>query len=354
MDVAAAAATISSTSVSATDSSSDFPPGESLSRKELQKYLKSWKCKAVGTTDSLRVTYETMRAVNSAVVPPTSDIIPPSTESESGSAMVLPSEASSFPSEKRLRKYRSTPTLAIRQRIDRARTQRLYLVERSDVTVLSGSSQCSFVVLGSTGNVYKVDFGPLPRCSCPDHKRGNLCKHILFVLLKVIGLDPQSPLVYQSAYLETELQQIFALMTCRRVGGSVMASGQVRESYASLKSEDEKGHAVEGVNRKSLDDDADCPICFDTMEPGASLAYCRAACGTNFHSDCIQRWLGQGKKGAATCPNCRQTWQSEVKPYFNMSYTNLGALQGQGKKRKTTNNTSTSEHSEESKRPRFS
>jgi len=180
-------------------------------------------------------------------------------------------------------------------------------------------------------------------------------------LLKVVGLDPESPLVYQSAYLETELQEIFALMSSRRVGGAVMASGQVRESYASLKSEGGDGQVMEGgegqvvggVNRKSLEDDADCPICFDTMEPGSSLTYCRAACGTNFHSECIERWLGQGKKSTATCPNCRQSWRSEVKPYFNMPYTNLGAFQDQGNKRKATNNTSTPVHTEESKRPRL-
>ncbi|KAI2506769.1 hypothetical protein MHU86_7664 [Fragilaria crotonensis] len=109
----------------------------------------------------------------------------------------------------------------------------------------------------------------------PRPRKGNLCKHILFVMLKVIGLDPESPLVYQAAYLRSELQEMFALLASRRVGRSVMANDKVKQTYASLSTTGIDDCVVD-VGRKSLADDSDCPICFDAMaESSESLSYCR-------------------------------------------------------------------------------
>jgi len=311
--------------------SSPAPSSSSLSRKELQSFLKLWKCKATGTTETLRSTYESEVASRGARTAE-QETVPPPVPPVAANAESLP------PREKRLKRYREKPTTAICQRIDRARTQRLYLVQRSEVNDLS----CDFVVLGSTGNVYNVRVSKIPKCSCPDHARGNLCKHILFVMLKVIGLDPGSPLVYQAAYLDEELGEIFSLMLSRRVGGSIMANDQVKATYAALITNDNDDDDVEtsGAHRKSLDDDdSDCPICFDRMDVSGNLTYCRAACGTNFHADCIQRWLGQQNRTQPTCPNCRQPWETTTKKIGKAGregFTNLGALQGQSLKRDTS------------------
>ncbi|CAJ1452908.1 unnamed protein product [Effrenium voratum] len=69
-------------------------------------------------------------------------------------------------------------------RIDRALMQRLYLLQmqRQD-----GGRGATFKVLGSTGNVYTVDFGIRPGCDCPDFLKGRgLCKHVLFIWLRVL------------------------------------------------------------------------------------------------------------------------------------------------------------------------
>ena len=42
----------------------------------------------------------------------------------------------------------------------------------------SSAAHYEFVVMGSTGNIYTVSIGNLVQCSCPDHAKGNLCKHI--------------------------------------------------------------------------------------------------------------------------------------------------------------------------------
>lgn len=34
---------------------------------------------------------------------------------------------------------------------------------------------------GTTGNIYRVNISLVPSCTCPDHKKGNQCKHIVYV-----------------------------------------------------------------------------------------------------------------------------------------------------------------------------
>lgn len=34
---------------------------------------------------------------------------------------------------------------------------------------------------GTTGNVYTVTISKEPSCTCPDSKKGNQCKHIVYV-----------------------------------------------------------------------------------------------------------------------------------------------------------------------------
>jgi hypothetical protein len=64
-------------------------------------------------------------------------------------------------------------------------------------------------VLGSTGNVYSVHVGDVVSCDCPDAAKGNVCKHRMFVLVRVLGAAQASPLVYQDALLPSERAQLF-------------------------------------------------------------------------------------------------------------------------------------------------
>lgn len=156
-------------------------------------------------------------------------------------------------------------------------------------------------------------------------------------MLKVIGLDPESPLVYQAAYLGSELQEMFERLASRRVGRSVMANEKVKKSYASLTMTG-VDESVMNVVDGPLDADSDCPICFDAISVSSeSLTYCRAACGTHFHADCINRWLQIQNQDKPTCPNCRQPWDAGANKsrLGTEGYANLGALQGQSPIRDT-------------------
>jgi hypothetical protein len=70
-----------------------------------------------------------------------------------------------------------------------------------------GGGAEEFAVLGATGNLYTVTVCRQPQCTCPDFCcRRNLCKHILFVMLRVLRLPVDEPLAWQRALLADEVR----------------------------------------------------------------------------------------------------------------------------------------------------
>ena len=118
------------------------------------------------------------------------------------------------PEEKRLARFRATCPKTIQERIARVRSQRFvtcllcivspfdsfvpfpsfFMIERvRDPEALRET----FKVLGSTGNVYTVTIEQVPKCDCPDFGKGNHCKHLIFVMLKVLNVEEASGFHYQ-------------------------------------------------------------------------------------------------------------------------------------------------------------
>jgi hypothetical protein len=320
-------------------SPSPLPPADNLKVKELQAYLKQFGCKCSGKKDALKALYEAERIKRESSVVVVTSLLHSEMSTrgnnnhEVGSTPTKPDiekkKKKANTEEKRLRPFRSKASQKLQERIDRAYSQKLFLVQKE---LVEDKLEGNFVVLGSTGNIYKIIIGRLVSCSCPDFQKGNLCKHVLFVMIKVVGLSRESPLIFQVALVESELLQIFDMVKNRRVGGGVLANERVQQAFASLcKGE---GLPPEGAARKPLEGDSDCPICFDSMNAGTqTLTYCRSTCGANFHNECIQHWLGQNTRGQSTCPNCRQPWEDDRKRDTGNSskeaYTNLGKIQGQ-------------------------
>ena len=310
----------------------DFGDSEDLSRTELQSALKSLNLPSGGSNAALRERYSLFR--HSRIPLP---LQKQSTETKAAKAAKP---------EKRLKRHRSSCPQAIQQRIDRAKTQRMFLVRKG--AIQKESLSCEFVVLGSTGNIYNVTIQRLANCTCPDHAKGNLCKHILFVLLKVMAINPNSSLIYQAAWIESELEEMFQQMELRhrQVSGAVLANESVRTNFAKLENGDATdaaaaAAAADGVARKTVCNEDDCPICFDSLagtDTKNKTTYCRGRCGANFHEDCIRHWLQQQRKQTPTCPMCREPWDdgSKKKDMNKEGFTNLGRLQGQSPDRDTS------------------
>lgn len=134
--------------------------------------------------------------------------------------------------EKRMARYISTPSIAVKERIQRAFEHRLYLIEQKMINVGQGSPKgCEFFVLGATGNVYTVILDSKPSCTCPDAARGNTCKHFLFVMLRVLKLPQSDARVWQKAYLSSELED---LLNISATNEGVLASQSVRQRFLEI------------------------------------------------------------------------------------------------------------------------
>jgi len=214
-------------------------------------------------------------------------------------------------SEQRLAKWRTYPSMKVSERVDRAQSQRMFLISRDDIS----NTLKTFNVLGSVGNVYTVTITHQPDCTCPDFQKGNLCKHILFVYLKVLQVDSKSPLIYQSALLTSELKDIFA--DAPLSPGSIMASTQVQKKFREMngmetkeeeRKEEKKEEVTTGVKRRPVD--GDCPICYEAMSETENLVWCQSACGNNMHTECFKQWQTAKKsKDEVTCVYCRTPWK---------------------------------------------
>lgn len=53
-------------------------------------------------------------------------------------------------------------------------------IVRQTATQADEAPVMQFAVVGSTGNLYETTIGKVPSCSCPDSKKGNQCKHIIY------------------------------------------------------------------------------------------------------------------------------------------------------------------------------
>ncbi len=226
--------------------------------------------------------------------------------------------------EKRLAPLRSSIAAKLRARIDRALEERLFLISHHPIAEdpIQGEE---FKVLGSTGNVYTVMITKLPTCNCPDFEKGNICKHLIFVFLKVLKVPPTSHYYYQKALLSSEVLEVLQFSTLWKAEDkSITASAKVVQTVQAL----EKGSASVSTDqlvvRKPINGEP-CAICFDAMNEKEKIAFCRM-CGNNLHDDCWQRW----KKSSThhDCVYCRTPNLGIVELKQNQEgYINLGNLQ---------------------------
>lgn len=215
--------------------------------------------------------------------------------------------------------YRGPPQ-GTGDRIERALSQRLYLLERRDArgseVGSTESSESTFVVMGSTGNVYEVLISASPRCNCPDfERRQSPCKHVLFVWLRVLRLESGDPRVWQRKLSMEDVREVLRRCRTRAVGRGLRAPTDAQQRYARLVGCSGEAGQADGQPpqpcraRRALEED-ECAICYEAMEEHeeqAGLVTFCLACGANFHKDCIRRWQEKSRKG--DCPLCREPFR---------------------------------------------
>lgn len=191
--------------------------------------------------------------------------------------------------EKRLRRWRAHAPSAYQEIRNRALTQRMFALDRQRSNDNPEHPSETISLAGTTGNVYTICIDKVPTCNCPHAKKGNQCKHVVYVLSRVLRAPPE--LEYQLAFTSAELRDIFT-------------------NAPPLPSETASNDAQDG-NRKPVE--GECPICCNDFEPGSSetIVYCKAACGNNIHKDCFAQWAATKRGQTITCPFCRSPWQDD-------------------------------------------
>lgn len=207
--------------------------------------------------------------------------------------------------EKRLRRFRPHAPSSYLERLNRATTQRMFVIDRSR----GGTPEIPeerIDLAGTTCNVYSISICQLPSCTCPDSQKGNQCKHIVYVLHNV--LKAPEHLQYQLAFLSSELHELFA------------AAPAPASSETSASSDAPS-------NRKEVS--GDCPICFTEFEEEANeIVWCRAACGNNIHKDCFEQWARSQAGKEIRCVYCRTPWQGDEKSLKRIK--DAGKMNGEG------------------------
>jgi hypothetical protein len=85
--------------------------------------------------------------------------------------------------EKRLLEFRERPPYKFQDRLARAISEPMFLLDRERKLNGDGTHEVEkFDMAGTTGNIYEVTIDKKPKCTCMDARiRGNQCKHIIYV-----------------------------------------------------------------------------------------------------------------------------------------------------------------------------
>lgn len=184
------------------------------------------------------------------------------------------------------------------QRKQRGVTQKLFLIETLQI---KDETSREYIIMGSTGNVYNVNITHNPTCTCPDYiTRGNRCKHIFFVLVRIMKvIDPD-----KKRYTDGDLKEMFSNIS--EITNVLCVGKQIKDKYSCSK----------GSNIVTVKDDDICPICLEDIQNGEQFEYCKAQCGKCVHELCFSMWC---IKNPANCLVCRTPWGTQK--YLNLSCT---------------------------------
>ncbi|XP_058780689.1 uncharacterized protein LOC131654775 [Vicia villosa] len=190
----------------------------------------------------------------------------------------------------------------ISDRIVRALRHRLRLLHRAGST---------FFIFGATGNVYTVTLSSTPTCTCPD--RTTPCKHIIFVLIRVLGVSQNDACVRRRNLRPCHLQRLLNMPTLPEA----VAGFPLRQRFHQVFFE---GGSKKGKSNVEMEEGSTCPVCLEEMGKEEKLVAC-GTCRNVIHEECLVRWKRSRGRRSASCVICRARWRDRVEEdkYVNLS-----------------------------------
>eukprot|EP00026_Physarum_polycephalum_P002749 Phypoly_transcript_02757.p1 GENE.Phypoly_transcript_02757~~Phypoly_transcript_02757.p1 ORF type:complete len:821 (+),score=224.52 Phypoly_transcript_02757:184-2646(+) len=235
----------------------------------------------------------------------------------------MPVAGLSAKSEKRLSRYRSSPSKALLERMEAAISARMHVLRR-----FPGDPEMElarkFTILGTTGSVYTITISNLPSCNCPDSAKGHHCCHILFVLLKILKVSQHEAVLYQRALLNAELREIYKDAPPNPASTITLPPYGVAPVQAQIA--------------------GDCPVCCEAFVPSYEsepVVWCKGGCGSNIHKSCFEIYAGHAQQpqfpDKVFCPVCEMEWISDGKPLKKLPEKEVKPKRGKKDKPKQGN-----------------
>lgn len=183
------------------------------------------------------------------------------------------------------------------KRIDKVYADPLYLIDK---TCDIDNNKITFKICGSTRLLYDINLhqnGSFT-CSCPDmfkHNPTYVCKHICFVMIKVLKHASFVNFVLNHHKLD-ESTINHAKEIC--IAQCEAFNPYLAEQYHILKVTDFDCHDPK------LDEGDECPICYCCLSNNnvSKLKAC-PNCKNIVHKECIEKWLDMSRH--QTCVYCR-------------------------------------------------
>jgi len=208
-----------------------------------------------------------------------------------------------------MNKWRNSCPEKLIRRIEDVAEARLYLLRQTGPT--------GFLLKeDESNNKFKVLLGGTHSCDCAGYvKEKELCKHILWTLVKKFRLAKDNPLVYQLGLCERELQNVLM--------GNRKAKPKINEQK-SMSADGDRDH----LKQKNIDEDDVCPICQESIyrQNKNTLSFCRFGCGNSVHIKCMKIWGDHQLKSSGDdmikCPLCRTQFaahRSIVQEYHKLA-----------------------------------
>jgi hypothetical protein len=247
-----------------------------------------------------------------------------------------------------LEKKKETKEMGDEKRLQRALHQTMYCVDSQQLSEV----ERAYMVLGSTGNLYQVVLGEEPECNCPD--RQVICKHILFVLVKVLRVQTTDSRLFDEEWETKDVLDLFE----RNPLSLSRPHMDIPEMLGEIKREIQEAPfpSSPDLKRKTFEIEDCCGICCEDLfvslpdsnsaaqlSPKEELVWCKGRCGNHFHQTCFSKlqWYNRTNGRETTCPLCRAPWwtaqvenKSKTKRKANNEgYLNFADLTGQPKRR---------------------
>lgn len=195
-------------------------------------------------------------------------------------------------------KWRSTCPDKLLSTIINISDARLYLLRQTGPT--------GFLIKEHEGELkYKVLLGIVHSCDCNYFlKEKELCKHILWILIRKFRVPKEDPIVFQLGLCERDLNNV--LYENRKIPNN---DESLPSNTASA------GCKKQGLKQKQIEKDDVCPICQDDIyKTKKSLSFCKFGCGNSVHVSCMKIWADHQHKSTneevIKCPLCRTEFAS--------------------------------------------